>query len=89
MAASCVALSLSSVGFAGVKEPPPKGGEGCSQGFFKKHLDWQSIPACCTGAQCNELLEQLNAKGRGSGAIRAGATAALNACWPEAPCDDD
>jgi hypothetical protein len=60
---------------------PP--GDPCSPGYFKNHLeDWVGL-GCgdyCGGATDGQLLDDLQAKGPGSGAIRHAAAACLNEC---------
>jgi len=57
-------------------EPPPEPAD-CSPGYWKNHTEvWEGV--ACTGSDCTDLLDDLKAKGKGSGAIRHAASGYLN-----------
>ena len=73
-----------------VCEPP--GGDDCSPGYWKNHTEeWFGI--YCVGTDCDDLLADLDARGRGSGDVRDAAAAFLNGAAEAAtgttPCTED
>jgi len=66
---------------------PPKDGVDCSPGYWKNHTDlW--FGRCCTGDDCQDLLDDLRL--RGGDPARAAADAELTACFGDSqPCTDE
>jgi hypothetical protein len=73
-------IALIATGAMAPSEPPTL--NGCSPGFWKNHTElWVGL--ACTGADCDDLLADLKARGPGSEAIRSAAQSYLNA-WADA-----
>ena len=57
------------------------GEEPCSPGYWKNHEEVWNPSLCETQGDCQQLSDDLNAKGRGSGDVRAAAGTTLNDRW--------
>ena len=65
-------------------EPPPEPPKlnDCSPGFWKNHQEYWASQYCGTQACVDDVMDNLTAKGRGSGDIRQAQADALNA-WAD------
>ena len=76
-------------------DPPPTTEVDCSSGFYKNHVsDWCDAGVCdpeiglSTDPSCDDILADLEAKGKGGAARRMEAKETLDACFVVSPCEE-